>query len=259
MSSSSGWKSSTIEFVATPLTTLFISDLHLSPERPAIVGLFLKFLRERASRAEALYILGDLFEYWIGDDAGLKSEARPLVDALRALTGAGIPVKVLHGNRDFLLGEQFEKESGCQLVPDPSVISLYGNPTLIMHGDLLCTDDTDYLKFRTMVRDPQWIKMFLAMPVPDRIAMAQKYREVSKEATANKRPEIMDVNPAAVELAMTTHRVHHLIHGHTHRPARHEINIDGHIAYRTVLGDWYDQGSVLVCEASGCRLEGLAS
>jgi len=239
------------------LSTLFISDLHLSPERPAIVALFLRFLRERASRAEALYILGDLFEYWIGDDAGLHGEARPLVEALRQLTQAGIPVYVMHGNRDFLLGKRFEQDTGCKLLPDPSVIALYGEPTLLMHGDLLCTDDVDYLKFRAMVRNPQWIDMFLAKPVPERIAMAQQYREVSKAATANKKPEIMDVNPAAVETTLREHQVSHLIHGHTHRPAQHELTINGQPVRRTVLGDWYDQGSVLVCDAGGCTLESL--
>jgi len=239
------------------LSTLFISDLHLSPERPAIVGLFLKFLRERASHAEALYILGDLFEYWIGDDAGLQAEARPLVEALRGLTRSGIPVYVMHGNRDFLLGDRFVAETGCRLLPDPTVISLYGEPTLLMHGDLLCTDDVDYLKFRAMVRNPQWIQMFLAKPVPERIAMAQQYREVSKAATANKKPEIMDVHPAAVEAALREHQIRHLIHGHTHRPAQHVLTLDGETVRRTVLGDWYDQGSVLTCDANGCTLESL--
>jgi UDP-2,3-diacylglucosamine hydrolase len=239
------------------VSTLFISDLHLSPERPAIAALFLRFLRDRARGAEALYILGDLFEYWIGDDAGRAPEVQPLLAALRALTQAGVPVYVMHGNRDFLLGPGFEQDSGCRLLPDPTVITLYGEPVLLMHGDTLCTDDVDYLKFRAMVRNPQWVQMFLAKSIPERIAMAREYREVSKAATTTKKPEIMDVNPAAVEAALRDHQVRHLIHGHTHRPAQHQFTLDGQTARRTVLGDWYDQGSVLTCEAGGCTLEAL--
>ena len=239
------------------MSTLFISDLHLSPERPAIVALFLEFLRDRARSAEALYILGDLFEYWIGDDAGRAPEVQPLTAALRTLVQSGVPVYVMHGNRDFLLGPGFEQDSGCKLLPDPSVVTLYGEPVLLMHGDTLCTDDVDYLKFRAMVRNPQWVQMFLGKSIPERLALVREYREVSKAATATKKPEIMDVNPAAVEVALRDHQVRHLIHGHTHRPAQHVFTLDGAIVRRTVLGDWYDQGSVLTCDAAGCTLEAL--
>jgi len=239
------------------LSTLFISDLHLSPERPAIVALFLDFLRGRARGAEALYILGDLFEYWIGDDAGRQPEYRPLTAALRALTQAGVPVYVMHGNRDFLLGPGFEQDTGCRIIPDPTLITLYGEPVLLMHGDTLCTDDVDYLRFRAMVRNPQWVQAFLAKSIPERIAVVREYREVSKAATATKKPEIMDVNPTAVEAALREHRVRHLLHGHTHRPARHVFQLDGATVRRTVLGDWYDQGSVLTCDPDGCTLESL--
>jgi len=239
------------------VSTLFISDLHLSPERPAIVALFLDFLRGRARTAEALYILGDLFEYWIGDDAGRQPEYRPLISALHALTQAGVPVYVMHGNRDFLLGAGFEQDTGCRLIPDPTLITLYGEPVLLMHGDTLCTDDVDYLKFRSMVRNPQWVQAFLAKSIPERIAVVREYREVSKAATASKKPEIMDVNPAAVAATLREHKVRHLLHGHTHRPAQHVFQLDGTTVRRTVLGDWYDQGSVLTCDASGCTLESL--
>ena len=239
------------------MTTLFISDLHLSPERPAIAALFLGFLRERARTARALYILGDLFEYWIGDDASQQPGVQPLLAALRALTDSGVQVFVMHGNRDFLLGNGFADQTGCRLIPDPTIIDLYGERVLLMHGDTLCTDDVDYLKFRAMVRNPQWVQMFLAKPIPERIAMVREYREVSKTATAAKKPEIMDVNRAAVEAAFRQHGVRHLIHGHTHRPAQHVLTLDGAELRRTVLGDWYEQGSVLACDARGCVLENL--
>jgi len=239
------------------MSTLFISDLHLSAERPAITALFLEFLRGRARSAEALYILGDLFEYWIGDDVAGRPEYQPLIAGLRELTAAGVPVYVMHGNRDFLLGAGFEQATGCTLIPDPSEISLYGEKTLLMHGDSLCTDDVAYLKFRAMVRNPDWVKMFLAKTIAERVAIVRDYREISKAATATKKPEIMDVNPGAVESVLRQHGVRHLIHGHTHRPAQHQLLLDGQSLRRTVLGDWYDQGSVLRCDAGGCTLEAL--
>lgn len=239
------------------MSTLFISDLHLSTERPAITALFLDFLRGRARAAEALYILGDLFEYWIGDDVAGQPEYRPLIAGLRELTAAGVPVYVMHGNRDFLLGAGFEQATGCTLIPDPSEISLYGEKTLLMHGDSLCTDDVAYLKFRAMVRNPDWVKMFLARTIAERVAIVRDYREISKAATATKKPEIMDVNADTVESVLRQHGVRHLIHGHTHRPAQHQLSLDGRSLRRTVLGDWYDQGSVLRCDAGGCTLENL--
>lgn len=239
------------------MATLFISDLHLCAQRPAVMTLFLDFLRGRATHADALYILGDLFEYWIGDDAVADAEFAAVIAGLRALTQSGVAVYVMHGNRDFLLGEEFTQITGCRLLPDPTLIDLYGTPVLLMHGDTLCTDDVDYQNFRRIVRDPQWIKKFLAQSRDQRNAVVRDLRATSKVAMAEKPPDIMDVNPAAVETVMRTQRVHHLIHGHTHRPAQHDLLIDGQPARRTVLGDWYEQGSVLACDARGCVLESL--
>ena len=236
--------------------TLFISDLHLDPERPAVTKLFLEFLATRARDADALYILGDLFEAWIGDD-----DASPLnlevVQGMRVCVAAGTPLFVMHGNRDFLLGEQFAGQSGCTLLQDPARIDLYGTPTLLMHGDLLCTDDTEYLAFRDMVRNSDWQKELLAKPLAVRREMAAEMRRHSREKTAGKPESIMDVNPGAVREAMTQHGVVQLIHGHTHRPAVHMLDIAGQAARRYVLGDWYDQGSLLECDRGGCRLHAL--
>ncbi len=225
--------------------TLFISDLHLCAERPAITELFLEFLRTEASHAQALYILGDLFEFWIGDEAAELDEFRPAITGLRALADSGVPVFVMHGNRDFLLGPGFERASGCRLLPDPSRVDLYGTPVLLMHGDSLCTRDTEYMTFREMVRDPVWQRTILAKSLAEREAIARQYREISMANATTKQMEIMDVTPEAVEKIMREHGVRHLIHGHTHRPAEHKLSLDSAIAYRTVLGDWYEQGSVL--------------
>ncbi len=236
--------------------TLFISDLHLDPERPAVTELFLGFLATRARKADAVYILGDLFEAWIGDD-----DASPLnlevIHGIRSCTDAGTPVFVMHGNRDFLLGERFAMQSRCTLLADPERIDLYGIPTLLMHGDLLCTDDTEYLAFRKMVRDSGWQSELLAKPLAVRREMAAEMRRGSREKTAGKPESIMDVNPAAVLDAMTRHAVVQLIHGHTHRPGVHSLQIAGQPARRYVLGDWYDQGSMLECNRDGCRLHEL--
>lgn len=239
------------------MATLFISDLHLCAQRPAVILLFLDFLRKRAARAEALYILGDLFEYWIGDDALHDAEFTAIVAALHTLTQGGTPAYILHGNRDFLIGRDFEKASGCRLLPDPTLIDLYGERVLLMHGDTLCTDDVAYLNFRHMVRDPQWIAGFLGKSVDERNAVVRNLRETSKAAMAEKKPEIMDVNADTVVSVMRQQGVRHLIHGHTHRPAQHDLRIDGQPARRTVLGDWYEQGSVLVCDRLRCTLESL--
>lgn len=241
------------------MTTLFISDLHLSAHRPKIITLFLDFLRNQATHAEALYILGDLFEYWIGDDAAGQTENRPIVQGLRELTASGVPVFVMHGNRDFLLGQTFESLTGCRLLADPTHISLYGEELLLMHGDSLCVDDVDYQKFRRMVRDPKWQHQFLARSLAEREQMARNVRELSQAAMIGKPPEIMDVNQAAVETTIRQHGIRHLIHGHTHRPAQHDFLLDGESAHRTVLGDWYEQGSVLRCQAGRWTLESFAS
>ncbi len=240
------------------MTTLFISDLHLSAERPAITESFLRFLRGEAARSRALYILGDLFEYWVGDEACAAPENAPVVGALRALTEAGIPVFFMHGNRDFLVGAGFAQATGTTVLPEAVVIDLYGRPTLLLHGDTLCTDDVEYQRFRHFIRDPARISDFLSKTIPERLAMVRSYREMSKMATSSKAAEIMDVNADTVCATLRVHGVHHLIHGHTHRPATHALTVDGQQAERIVLGDWYEQGSVLRCDVQGCRLDALA-
>lgn len=237
-------------------TTLFISDLHLSAERPAITALLLDFLQERAAHAQALYVLGDLFEVWLGDDA-IHPAYQPVLENFRALANSGVPVSVLHGNRDFLLGETFERLSGCRLIADPTLIDLNGERILLMHGDTLCTDDVEYQQFRAHVRNPETQRQFLAMGIEQRIAMARQFRDASRERNSQKAEAIMDVNQDTVANVMRRHGVRQLIHGHTHRPAVHDFELDGHPARRIVLGDWYEQGSVLVCDAAGCDLESL--
>jgi UDP-2,3-diacylglucosamine hydrolase len=226
------------------MTTLFISDLHLDASRPHIVELFTRLLANEARDAAALYILGDLFESWIGDD---DDAALPAVVALslRALRDSGVPIYFMHGNRDFLLGPDYAARAGLTLLTDPTVIELAGERTLLMHGDTLCTDDIDYQKFRALVRDSVWQKLFLAKPLAERRAFAAQARGESRKQTALKQAEIMDVNQTAVESALRAHGVHRMIHGHTHRPATHRFDLDGQVAERIVLGDWYEQSSVL--------------
>ena len=238
------------------MATLFISDLHLSATRPAITDLFLAFLEREARAAEALYILGDFFEYWIGDEATEQEEYRPIVDGLRALT-VDTPTYVMHGNRDFLMGPRFERATGCRVIPDPSRIDLYGTPVLLLHGDSLCTGDKEYLAIRAMTRTEQWQKDFLAKSVAERETLVRNYREQSRQSTAQKTPEIMDVTDGAVAAALRDHGVRNLIHGHTHRPGDHVFDLAGAPARRIVLGDWYHQGSVLRCNASSWKLTTL--
>ncbi len=240
------------------MAVLFISDLHLSPERPDISALFLDFLQGQARTAETLYVLGDLFEVWLGDDA-VHPAYQPVMAGLRSLAQHGTPVFVMHGNRDFLMGPGFEQMSACKLIDDPILIDLLGEPTLLMHGDTLCTDDVEYQQFRAQVRDPRMQQQFLALPIDQRIAVARQYRDASQERMQLKSEDIMDVNQNAVSAAMREHRVHRLIHGHTHRPAVHDFILDDAPARRTVLGDWYEQGSALVCNSSGCRLQSFSN
>jgi UDP-2,3-diacylglucosamine hydrolase len=236
--------------------TLFISDLHLDPERPTVTELFLELLVTRALNADALYILGDLFEAWLGDDdTGPLNQA--VCEGLKQCATSGTPVFIMHGNRDFLLGAQFADASDCTLLNDPALIDLYGVPTLLMHGDLLCTDDREYMAFRTMVRDPQWQQELLSKSLEQRQLIAREMRSRSREQTGGKPEAIMDVNEEAVVETMACHRVQRLIHGHTHRPAIHDLVVSGQPAQRIVLGDWYEQGSLLECTPTGCRLEAL--
>ncbi len=237
------------------MSTLFISDLHLSGERPEITRLFIEFLQNRATEARALYILGDLFEVWLGDDMILP-EYQAALDAMQQLSQQ-VPLYVMYGNRDFLMREEFCRCSGATLLEEPAVIDLYGTPTLLLHGDTLCTDDIPYQQFRHMVRDPGWQAELLSKSPEERLSLARKYREISKTETGHKDEAIMDVNPETVTQTLRDHNLLQMIHGHTHRPAIHEFKLDGKSARRMVLGDWYDQGSVLVCDESGCQLEGL--
>ena len=226
------------------MSTLFISDLHLDEARPHIVDLFTRFVADEARGAAALYILGDLFESWIGDDDD-SALAHRVAASLSALKQAGVPVFFMHGNRDFLLGEDYARRAGMTLLKDPTVIELGGERTLLMHGDTLCTDDAAYQEFRAVVRNPDWQKQFGARSLAERRAFAAQARAESLKHTASAKAEIMDVNQDAVIAAMRTHSVRRLIHGHTHRPATHRLEINRQSAERIVLGDWYEQGSVL--------------
>lgn len=236
--------------------TLFISDLHLDERRPEITQLFLRFLEQDVPGSDALYILGDLFEAWLGDD-DLCAHNLSVIDGLNILHTKGTPVYILHGNRDFLIGMDFTRRSGSQLLPDPTIIDLYGTPTLIMHGDTLCSDDKTYLEFRRFVRTNNWQQEFLAKPLAERKNIAAGMRQLSREQTSQKPMEIMDVTQSTVEQVMQECNVLQLIHGHTHRPGIHEFSIDDQAAKRIVLGDWYEQGSVLHYAPGVCRLESL--
>ena len=240
------------------MATLFISDLHLSADRPDITALFIQFLNNEARQADALSILGDLFEAWLGDDMVLPEYAEAIA-AMKALSDNGVPLYIMHGNRDFLLGEKFTEMSGSTLLEDPTRIDLYGKPTLLLHGDTLCTDDVEYQKFRAMVRNPAWQQQMLALSPQERLKLAKEYREMSQAETGNKAENIMDVNQQTLEQVMQAEGIYHMIHGHTHRPAVHEFKINSQAATRTVLGDWYKQGSVLVCNEKGCDLQALES
>jgi UDP-2,3-diacylglucosamine hydrolase len=233
--------------------TAFISDLHLAAERPAIVEQFFRFVSGPARGADVLYVLGDLFEYWAGDDDIEDPLNGRVAQAFSELHSSGIPVWFLHGNRDFLVGEAFARSAQARLLSDAALLDLYGTPTLVMHGDTLCTDDVDYQKFRAYARNPANQARFLAQPLAARRAQLRGLRAESEAAKQGKSAEIMDVNQQAVEQALRQSDYPRLIHGHTHRPARHVHEVDGHTCERWVLGDWYANGSYLHCDADGCR------
>ena len=216
--------------------TLFISDLHLDPARPAVIAALAEFLQEN-SNCDALYILGDLFEAWVGDDDDAPL-ALDIANLFRTFIAAGSPLFLMVGNRDFMLGTAFCEAVGAQLLQDPTVIDLYGTPTLLMHGDSLCTRDEEYMKFRAMARSPQWQAQMMASSLDDRRALAAQLRTISKDAGSNKAQDIMDVTPEEVDRLMSEARVTRLIHGHTHRPARHQV-AEGE---RIVMGDWDAKG-----------------
>ncbi len=232
---------------------LFISDLHLHEERPQITRAFFHFLHTQAIHAEALYILGDFFDAWIGDDddAQLPQE---VATELFALKKKGVAIYFMHGNRDFLLGSTYTSKAGMTLIPDGIIIDLYGTPTLLMHGDSLCTDDTEYQQFRTMVRSPQWQQQILAQPLAVRRALAAQMREKSQSMNSLKAEDIMDVSHAEVITQMEAAGVSRLIHGHTHRPARHQLIINNKPAERIVLGDWHDSGWCIKADHTNLEL-----
>ena len=219
------------------MTTLFISDLHLEESRPDITEAFLGFLDGKASGVDQLYILGDFFEAWIGDDERTPLQEQ-IATALRKLLDSGTRIFLMHGNRDFLIGQDFCDRAGATLLDDPTVIDLYGTPTLLMHGDSLCTADVEYQKFRANMRNPQWQQMILQRPLKDRQQMARQLREISMAKNQGKEEFIMDVTPEEVVKDLETHGVQRMIHGHTHRPAVHELTANGSPAKRIVLGDW---------------------
>ena len=241
------------------MTTLFISDLHLDDSRPHITALFEHYLAsDEVRHADALYILGDLVEAWVGDDDDAELPNR-IARATTAVRDAGVPVYFIVGNRDFLLGETYAARASMTLLEDGAVHDLYGTPTLLMHGDVLCTDDVAYQQLRRQLRSPEWKAQVLAMPLDARRALAAKARAESRSYTSNTDETLMDVNADAVAEAMRKAGVTHLIHGHTHRPAIHHFELDGQKAERIVLGDWYDQGSVLRVTPETRTLHGLAA
>ena len=233
--------------------TLFISDLHLDEARPAIVERFEAFLRGVAADCDALYILGDLFEAWAGDD-GIDLELPARVAAALRGAVARHPVAFMHGNRDFMVAKAFARTTGVAMLADPTVIDLYGQRTALLHGDTLCTDDVAYQAFRAQVRDPAWQAGALARPLAERLAMARQMREGSEGAKQGKTMAIMDVAGDAVDGAFRALDCDVMIHGHTHRPARHDLVVDGRARTRWVLPDWYERGGYLEATASGSRI-----
>lgn len=235
------------------MASFLISDLHLDENRPDITRAFYEFLTGPAAGAEALYILGDFFEVWIGDDddAPLPQE---VARQLKAYSDAGTRLYIMHGNRDFLIGEDFARRCGAKLLPDPSLIELAGTPVLLMHGDSLCTLDEEYMAFRQQARDRQWQQALLAKPLAERRQIADQIRAVSKSMNSRKAEDIMDVTPEEVVNALRDHNTHTLIHGHTHRPARHALEVDGEPAERIVLGDWGEFGWCIKADANGLEL-----
>ena len=229
---------------------LLISDLHLEEQRPDITRAFLYFLRSRARQAEALYILGDFFEVWVGDD-GMSPFQHGIARALRQLSDAGTRIFLMHGNRDFLIGRAFCRAAGCTLLKDPSIVHFNGEPVLLMHGDSLCTLDVGYMKLRRLLRNPLSLFILRNLPLATRHKLARKLRNESRAQTRMKAREIIDVTPDEVPRIMAEHGVRTLIHGHTHRPAEHALEVNGQSARRIVLGDWDSQGWALQVDEQG--------
>jgi UDP-2,3-diacylglucosamine hydrolase len=238
------------------VAVLFLSDLHLDPDRPGSLETFLRFMRTDAIYAERLFILGDLFEVWIGDDEN-DPRLEPVLEALLSLRAYEVPCYVMHGNRDFLLGDAFSERTGCRIMSDYVTVDVYDKSMLLTHGDLLCTDDTAYMGLRATVRDEGWQRDFLKKPITERRQIAANMRAQSKTETARKPGDIMDVNQRTVEETMRSHGVAHLVHGHTHRPGVHRFGLDGRMATRIVLGDWYEEPTILQWDNNGFKLRTL--
>ncbi len=237
---------------------IFISDLHLCASRPQITAAFLHFLKNTAINANAVYILGDLFEYWAGDDDVEDAHHQAIIADFRALADTSVKIYFMHGNRDFLIAEGFCNAAKITLLHDPTLINLHGKKALLSHGDDLCTDDVAYQTFRRQVRDPQWQADFLGQPLQSRKHQIEAIRTRSEQEKSQKSMQIMDVNQDTVTaLLMAYDYPDLLIHGHTHRPNQHHIQLNGHNITRWVLGDWYEQGSYLVCDRNGCKSVGL--
>jgi UDP-2,3-diacylglucosamine hydrolase len=232
------------------MSTLFISDLHLSDDRPHITRLFIDFLEYKANSCDALYILGDLFELWVGDD-DLTPGHQQVISALHTFSQTNIPLYFVHGNRDFLISKGFAKQSGCHLLSETTVIDLYGTPTLLLHGDTLCTDDQGYIEFRKKARNPILQKLFLMKSLDERKKLAAQVREYGKTYTASTPMAIMDANMAEIMRVMTQHHVSHMIHGHTHRPTIQHMWRDQLHYQRIVLADWHTRSHVLAVHPNG--------
>lgn len=232
--------------------TLLASDLHLDAGSPWAIDAFLAFLDGPAREADALYLLGDLFEAWVGDDDDDAANSR-VCEGLARLSGGGVVVYAIHGNRDFLLGEGFERRTGVKLLPDPVILDLHGVPTLLSHGDVFCTEDLPYQELRSIVRDAAWQRRFLSLPLATRRQLATAARAGSKEHTERQVPVLMDVNPEAVTRAMAATNARRLVHGHTHRPAIHEFEVNGQRCERVVLAPWYEAASCVAIDDHGVR------
>jgi UDP-2,3-diacylglucosamine hydrolase len=231
--------------------TLFLSDLHLSPERPSAIAAFHAFTAGPARAAAAVYVMGDLFDWWVGDDQLRDPFIAPIVKSLRALADAGVPLFVARGNRDFMLGDAFERASGATLLPEQQLLDLYGVSTLISHGDELCTDDAEYQTYRARVRTPEAMRRLLRLPYAVRRLMAAWLRRKSSSDKSLKPEYIMDVNADAVADAFRAHGAQRMIHGHTHRPNRHRHDVDGTSRERWVMADWHEHGHYLAVDEQG--------
>jgi UDP-2,3-diacylglucosamine hydrolase len=238
--------------------SLFISDLHLCAENPRSTQVFMHFMQHSATRAAALYVLGDLFEYWAGDDDLDTPFHRQITGAFATLAASGTQLFIMHGNRDFLMAEKLAAACHATLLPDPTLIDLYGTPTLLTHGDTLCTDDVAYQRYRSQVHTPAWQHQFLSQPLAQRKSIIEQLRARSESEKQYKSSDIMDVNDAAVSSLLRAYHYPRLIHGHTHRLKRHQHEVDAHTCERWVLGDWHETGNALRCDAAGCVQETIA-